>query len=207
MPARSRASSRRRAATSQIANAKMPFSRSTRRVAMPRVQLEDHFGVATACGSVRRAPRASGAQLLVVVDLAVEDDRRSGRPRSIIGWWPPPRSMMLRRRWPRPSAPLDDSCRSRRARDASPHRASRVDRPHRRSSRHGGTGRRFRTCLYSPRSTCEMTHLNLPRLVRGSVLHELDLDAHVGAEAGLQLADEMRAVSASEYSGRGIRCG
>ena len=56
--------------------------------------------VAEPCGP---APRARCAELAEVVDLAVEDDPDASRPRWSIGWSPPARSMIARRRWPRPT--------------------------------------------------------------------------------------------------------
>ena len=47
----------------------------------------------------------AGGQLAVVVDLAVADDRRSCRPRWLIGCLPPARSMIDRRRMPMASGP------------------------------------------------------------------------------------------------------
>ena len=45
-------------------------------------------------------PFQAGAQLLVVVDLAVEGDDDRAVFVGGIGWWPPRTSMMLRRRTP-----------------------------------------------------------------------------------------------------------
>ena len=84
---------------SQSAKANMPSSSST--------QSSPHCRRRAGCTSVservpKRWPSAlePRAQLREVVDLAVEHDGAVRRRASTIGWWPPARSMIDRRRWP-----------------------------------------------------------------------------------------------------------
>ena len=143
-------------------------ARSTQRVALLLVEVHDHLGVRRACGTVARA--SSSAQLAIVVDLAVEDDARPCRPRSPSAGRPPSRSMIERRRKPRPTPARRGSPR-RPARGAAGCPSSCATLPDREDGRRRRTRcRRCRTCCSAVRADGDRRLHRGARCARGGQL-------------------------------------
>ena len=83
--------------------ANMPRSRSNDAVGPTARSAWTMTSVSVVVAEAVAARLELGAQLAEVVDLAVEDHLQTRRPRCAIGWCPPARSMMLRRRMPSPT--------------------------------------------------------------------------------------------------------